>query len=338
MAPVKKKPPTDPDGTRMTIGEHLEELRRCVARSLIAFVLVCVPCIWFAKDLLALIARPVVLALRRHGQPDNFLATSPVENILVYIKVVLIFALIISAPYILHQFWSFVAVGLYRREKAWVMRAVPVSFGLFLAGVVFMYAFVLLVSLNFLVGFSSWLTLPRAEPTVLERALLRTEEVEVPASQPGIGDAPVVPLLAEDPSEPPHGAVWMNKSEHKLKVRVADRTYSVQTSRDDRRAMVTTHFRIGQYLTFVLMMTIAFGAAFQTPLVVLFLARSGIVPVETFRKYRKVVILVIVFTAGLLAPPDLLSHLLLSGPMVLLFELGLLLASRQRKPEPVAEE
>ena len=138
----------------MTLGEHLEELRGCVARSLIALVAVCLACIWPAKYLLELIARPMVLALRRHGQPDSFLATGPVETLLVYVKVVLIFGLIIAGPYILYQLWGFVAAGLYRHERHWVHRLVPTSVGLFLSGVVFMYVFALLLSLNFLVGFS----------------------------------------------------------------------------------------------------------------------------------------------------------------------------------------
>jgi sec-independent protein translocase protein TatC len=76
-------------------------------------------------------------------------------------------------------------------------------------------------------------------------------------------------------------------------------------------------------------MTVAFGAAFQMPLVVYFLVRSGIVSAKTLRSYRKIVILLIVIIAGVLAPPDLLSHLLLSGPMILLFELGLIVADRK---------
>ena len=48
---------------------------------------------------------------------------------------------------------------------------------------------------------------------------------------------------------------------------------------------------------------------------------------------RKFVILIIVFIAGILAPPDLFSHLMLSGPMILLFELGLRLAARKEKAE-----
>lgn len=317
----------------MTLGEHLEELRGCVIRSLIALVVACLLMIWPAKYLLEVIARPVVLALRRHGQPDSFLATGPVESILVYIKVVLIFGVVLAAPYILHQLWSFIAVGLYQHEKKWVNRIVPTSVGLFIAGVVFMYFFALLVSLNFLVGFSGWLPLPQARPTAFERLVLHTPKLRLPETQPGMADAPRVPLLERDPTDPPVGALWVNLPDSKLKLRLADeRTYSVQLARDDRRALVTTHFRIGQYLSFVLLLMIAFGVAFQMPLVIVFLARSGIVPAETMRKHWRVVVLLIVIVAGMLAPPDLLSHLLLSGPMVLLYWLGLALSGRPSRP------
>lgn len=317
----------------MTLGEHLEELRGCVIRSLVALVAACLLMIWPAKYLLEVIARPVVLALRRHGQPDSFLATGPVESILVYIKVVVIFGLVIAAPYILYQLWSFIAVGLHRHEKKWVHRIVPTSVGLFVAGVIFMYFFALLVSLNFLVGFSGWLPLPQPKPNALERLVLHTPKVELPESQPRMTEAPRVPLLDEDPPNPPAGSLWVNLPDSKLKLRLPDeRTYSVQLLRDDRRALVTTHFRIGQYLTFVLLMTVAFGVAFQMPLAIVFLARTGIVPAATMRKHWRIVVLIIVFVAGLLAPPDLLSHLMLSGPMILLYWLGLVLAGRHTPP------
>lgn len=333
MALFRRPSDANPEETRMTLGEHLEELRACVARSLIALVAACLLCIWPAKYLLELIARPVVLTLRQHNQPDSFLATAPAEALLVYIKVVLIFGLILSAPYILYQVWSFVAKGLYRHEQKWVRKIVPTSVLLFLAGVVFMYFFALLLSLNFLVGFGGWLPLPSAKPTALERALLRIPQTSLPTTQPEITLAPRVPLLEEDPRDPPVGALWVNMPDAKLKVRWPHETFSLQLLRDDQRAMVTTHFRIGEYLSFVLILTIAFGVAFQMPLVVVFLARTGIVPVVAMRKYRKFVIVIVVFIAGMLAPPDLLSHLTLTVPMLLLFELGLFLAARGEKAE-----
>jgi len=320
---------TEPhDPTRMTIGEHLEELRWRIVRSLVAIVIACLLCIWPAKYLLSFIARPVVLALRRHGQPDNLLLTSPVELILIYIKVVVIAGVVLAAPYALYQLWAFVAAGLLASERRWVTRLAPWSVALFVVGVAFMYTFVLLISLNFLVGFSDWVPLPTGAPNALEQALLGSPVVPAPTSQPDLTALPPVPIVAVDPPAAPAGRIWFNVTDGKFKLRVGDETYALQALRDDHRPIATTHFKVGDYLSFVMIMTIAFGIAFQVPLVVLFLARSGIVPIETFVRYRKVVILVIVIIAGILAPPDLLSHLLLSGPMWLLFELGLVLARR----------
>lgn len=317
----------------MTIGEHLDDLRGCLVRSLLAFVVACLVCIWPAKYLLALIARPVVMTLRKYGQPDSFLATGPVETLLMYMKVVIFAGLVISAPYIIHQLWNFVAIGLYEREKRWVRKLVPASIGLFFVGVIFMYLFALLLALKFLVGFSTWLPLPDIRPTVIEKMVLGYGDQQAPETQPAIFEAPAVPLLEDDPNQPPVGAIWYNLIDQKLKVRSTDGVYSVQMLRDDRRAMVTTHFRIGEYLTFVLVLTIAFGLAFQMPLVVVFLVRTGIVSLDTLRRYRKIVILIVVVIAGIVAPADLMSHVLLATVMIALFEVGMLFAGKQAKAE-----
>lgn len=324
--------PDDPEAFRMSIGQHLDELRSRLVRSLLALVIASVACIWPAKWLLVnVVARPVVMALRRHGQPMNLLQTNPVEGVIIYVKTVLFCGALIAAPYILYQLWSFVASGLYKKEKDWVYKLIPVSVGLFFTGVAFMYTFVLLVSLNFLIGFASWFPLPTADPTALERAMLHDPEVNVPATQPALEAPPVVPLMAADPVQPETGMVWFNANDRTLKVQGVDGTFVLPMQRADQRSMITTHFKIGEYLTFVLIMTVAFGLAFQIPLVVVFLVRTGIVPSKTLSQYRKVVILLIVIIAGMIAPPDLLSHVLLSGPMILLFEIGLLVAKRGEK-------
>jgi len=319
----------------MTIGEHLDELRGCVVRSLLALLAACLLCIWPSKFLLELIARPVVLALRHYGQPETFLATAPAEALLIYAKTVVIAGLILASPYVIYELWNFVAAGLFPHERRMIYRVIPLSAGLFLAGVAFMYSFVLLLSLKFLVGFSAWLPMPDAQPTAIERLFLGEPSTR-PALETPPASQPAVAFYDADPAQPPPGTLWFNRTDNKLKLQGAEGVYSVQLMPGDRRPMVTTHFRIGEYLTFVLMLTIAFGLAFQMPVVVVMFVRIGLVQVETFRKYRRVVILVIVVIAGAIAPPDLVSHLLLSGPMILLFELGLLLARRQpvrRGPE-----
>lgn len=324
-----------PDDVRMTIGEHLDELRGCILRSLIALVVACIPCIWLAQPLLALIARPATLALQLHDMPATLLALNPVEALLIYVKVVLIAGVVLAGPYIIFQLWRFIAVGLYPHERKWAYQLVPLSTGLFLTGAAFMYYFALPVSLNFLVGVSSWLPLPPPEPTQLDELLLHIHKTTTTA--PASAPASVAPVLNHDPEQPPPGAVWFNAPQRRLKVQGTDGVYSAPLAHDEHTSLVTMHFRIGEYLTFVLVLLVAFGAAFQVPLVVIFLTRTGIVPRKTLASYRKVVVLCIVVIAGFLAPPDIMSHLMLSGPMILLFELGLLM-SRDGRRERLAGE
>jgi len=84
---------------------------------------------------------------------------------------------------------------------------------------------------------------------------------------------------------------------------------------------------IEQYFDFVLRMFIAFGLAFEVPIVVMLLVRLGVVSVERLRKLRSYIIVGAFVVAAVVTPPDAMSMLLLAVPLCLLFELGVLLAS-----------
>src|SRR5262245_10856194 len=221
------KLPDDPNEVRMTIGEHLDELRAVVIRGLVALVIVGIACVWPMKYLLGIIARPLLLAQAKHHQPTNFLITNPAETLLIFIKVVLISALIIASPYIIYQIWTYVASGLYRHERAWVQKLVPFSVGLFVIGVLFMYFVMLPICLDFLIGFSAWLPMPELTPMPWERAFVthHQPETQPAATQPAI---PPVPLLSNDPARPDTGEMWFNLDESKLKLHGVDKTYSLQ--------------------------------------------------------------------------------------------------------------
>ncbi len=84
--------------------------------------------------------------------------------------------------------------------------------------------------------------------------------------------------------------------------------------------------RITDWMSFATILPVVFGVSFQTPLVMLFLERIGILTAEDFRKKRKIAVLVIVAAAAILTPgPDVFSQLALAVPMVGLYELGLLM-------------
>jgi sec-independent protein translocase protein TatC len=89
---------------------------------------------------------------------------------------------------------------------------------------------------------------------------------------------------------------------------------------------------IEAYFGFVLTMFLAFGVTFEIPVVVVVLARAGIVTIEQLKAARPYVIVGGFVVAAIVTPPDVLSQLLLAIPMCLLYELGLLLARFIAKP------
>jgi sec-independent protein translocase protein TatC len=80
---------------------------------------------------------------------------------------------------------------------------------------------------------------------------------------------------------------------------------------------------IEAYLSFVLTMFIAFGAAFEVPIVVIVLARMGIVSIEKLKAFRSYFIVLAFIVAAVITPPDIVSQLALAIPMVLLYEVGI---------------
>jgi sec-independent protein translocase protein TatC len=83
---------------------------------------------------------------------------------------------------------------------------------------------------------------------------------------------------------------------------------------------------IEAYLSFVMSMFIAFGAAFEVPVVVVMLARMGLVTVEKLREFRGYFIVLAFVIAAIITPPDVVSQLALAIPMCILYELGVFAA------------
>lgn len=80
---------------------------------------------------------------------------------------------------------------------------------------------------------------------------------------------------------------------------------------------------IEAYLSFVLTMFVAFGASFEVPVVVVVLARMGIVSIEKLKEFRSYFIVVAFIIAAIITPPDVVSQLALAIPMCVLYEVGI---------------
>jgi sec-independent protein translocase protein TatC len=100
---------------------------------------------------------------------------------------------------------------------------------------------------------------------------------------------------------------------------------------------VAPTLRLSEWMGFATILPLIFGLAFQTPLVMLFLERISVFTVADFRAKRKMAILVITIAAAVLTPgQDPFSMLLLAVPMILLYELGILLIGRGHRKETYA--
>ena len=97
-----------------------------------------------------------------------------------------------------------------------------------------------------------------------------------------------------------------------------------------------SNFTFSDYISFVTMLMLVFGVAFQTPIAIFFLNRTGLVSIQALRKSRKFVILIIFIVAAMATPPDVISQVTLAIPLYFLFELGIILsvfAERRRKSQ-----
>lgn len=81
---------------------------------------------------------------------------------------------------------------------------------------------------------------------------------------------------------------------------------------------------MNEYLSFASVTMLAFGLVFELPLVIVFLARLGVVSVDFLRKNRKYAILLIFLVAAILTPgPDVVSQVLMAFPLMLLYEISI---------------
>lgn len=83
--------------------------------------------------------------------------------------------------------------------------------------------------------------------------------------------------------------------------------------------------RVSEYLSLSMHLIIAFGLAFQLPVILVLLVKSGWLSLETLKKGRRYAIVIIVSVAAVITPPDVFSQIALSVPLYLLYEISILL-------------
>lgn len=247
---MRRRPRKD---SNLPLLEHVLALRKVLIISAYAIVLGSIIG-WFFSDLVfAYLARPVTLL-----EDIRFITTTPMEPMLVKIKVSMFIGVSLALPVLMWQIWSFVLPALKQNERKYLYVIVPSSVLLFLAGAALCFYVVLPLGIKFLLY----------------------------AGGGGVESTPFV----------------------------------TKTS----------------YLGFILTFLLTFGLVFQLPIVLLILIRIGVLSPQTLAKKRRWAILSIVILAVVVSPtPDLVTQLLMAGPMYLLYEisiwLGYLVVRRRDK-------
>jgi sec-independent protein translocase protein TatC len=83
---------------------------------------------------------------------------------------------------------------------------------------------------------------------------------------------------------------------------------------------------VKQYFSFAIKLLLAFGVVFELPVVMFFLARMGLVTSDLLRRNRKYAILLTFVMASILTPPDVITQLMMAGPLIILYEISIFIA------------
>ena len=336
-----EKPATDAHGrvesSRMSFGDHLDELRNRLIKALVGVVLTSIVALIFGRDILEVIYRPLLQVQFANGLQPSLQVLAPPAAFIAYLKIGFLSGLILAMPWVTYQLWLFVTSGLYHKERHFMVLLLPATAGLFVLGVMFLYFIVLPIVLNFFISFNKQFEPPGMTATGF-RSLLLPEATEAPAATGAVGDVQV-PLLSEDPAALSPGDVWVNTTTRRLMVNTSTGIMSIALEPGKMSPAMHSQFALDFYISFVLMLALAFGIAFETPVVVFFLAWTGIVTTAAMGRARRYVLFGTVIAAAMLTPPDVISQILLAGPMYLLFELGILVARIiERKPVDASDD
>jgi sec-independent protein translocase protein TatC len=244
---VRSQRQQNPEG-RMPLFDHLRELRNRVVKMALALIAGMIVGFVFFNPVWHFIERPLCSATIRGATGcqtlgiDKLVLNGPLDAFYLRVKVALIVGIILSSPVWLYQLWSFIAPGLYSREKRWGYTFIGTAVPLFLVGNALAYLS-LGRSMHYLLGLT---------PS-------------------GVGN----------------------------------------------------FIQVDLYMSFVMTIMLAFGLAFELPLLIIMLNLAGILTHARFRKWRRMMIFGIFLIAGVANPsPDPITMLILGGACVALVEVA----------------
>ncbi|HEY7086468.1 MAG TPA: twin-arginine translocase subunit TatC [Tepidisphaeraceae bacterium] len=317
----QKREGYDPDNYRMTIGEHLEELRWRLILALVGLGIAFAVCLVFGQQVMAAFCKPLITTLQQYEINPQIYFTQVSDPFMVYIKISLVSACAIAAPWIVYQIWLFVAAGLYPAERQIITKYVPLSLTLLISGMVFVYYLVLPWTLQFFLAFSVSIPLP---------------SYYHPSSTVATTQHVVLPLLQGDPEHPKEGESWINTADGRWKLFFNGHVRVAAFGPENLTAPIIT---LPDYIDLVFGMLLTFGLSFQLPLVVMALVAVGIVERDALKKMRRYVYFGMSILAAAITPGDVVTATIaLMIPLCGLYELGIWLSRPGKKVTEASDE
>lgn len=223
------------DEKNMSLIDHLAELRYRLIVALLTIAGCFVALYPLSERLLIIVSVPM---------REQLYMLAPTEAFVIYLKLAMFGAIVISMPMTLYQGWAFIAPGLYAHEKKYAIPFVLLGTGLFVVGAYFCYAVVLPFALEFLIGQSSSL---------------------------------IKPMIS-----------------------------------------------VKNYVSFVTWLLLVFGSIFELPLIILFLAKMGLVSPDLLKRGRRYALVGAFILGAVLTPTaDIFTQSLLAGPLLVLYEISI---------------
>ena len=145
------------DQDKIPFTSHLEELRKRLIFCFIAVGIGFVLSYGFKEKLFQILTRPLISVMQTG---DKLIFTGLPEAFFTYLKVAFLSGIILAAPVIFYQFWMFVAPGLYKKEKRFMVPIVFLSTFFFVGGALFGYFIVFPYGFKFFLGFASEIIRP----------------------------------------------------------------------------------------------------------------------------------------------------------------------------------
>jgi sec-independent protein translocase protein TatC len=94
---------------------------------------------------------------------------------------------------------------------------------------------------------------------------------------------------------------------------------------------VANNISLSSYISTVVTVTISVGVVFELPVIIFFLTKAGLVSIDFLKKNRKYMLVIVLITSAIITPPDVFSQVMVTVPLMILYEFSILMAKRALK-------